>query len=92
MNMRTCHMAPQEGLDKSILDLRAHAESGAGPDSAPTYHALACLIREPAIRGRRKLRIVQSFPKSRADRAAPGCHVPSSAPYARVPFASIPFN
>jgi hypothetical protein len=44
-----------EGLDKSIPDLPAHAESGACPDSASTNQALACLIRGPAIHGRRKL-------------------------------------
>ena len=49
----------KEGLDKSILDLPAHAESGAGPDSASTNQALACLIRGPAIRGRRKPRIIR---------------------------------
>jgi acetolactate synthase regulatory subunit len=41
-----------EGLDKSILDLPAHAESGAGPDSASTNRALACSIRGPAVPGR----------------------------------------
>jgi hypothetical protein len=45
----------KEGLDKSILDLPVHAASGAGPDAASTNQALACLIREPAIPGRRKL-------------------------------------
>ncbi len=51
----------REGLDKSILDWPAHAESGACPDSAPTMRALACVICEPAIHGRRKLRLVQRF-------------------------------
>jgi hypothetical protein len=39
----------KEGLNKSILDLPAHAESGACPISASTNQALTCLIRGPAI-------------------------------------------
>ncbi len=53
----------KKGLDKSILDLPAHAESGACPDSARTNPAIACAIRAPAIHGRRKLQFVQRFLK-----------------------------
>jgi acetolactate synthase regulatory subunit len=41
------------GLDTSIVDVPAHAESGAGPDSASTNRALAGSIRGPAVPGRR---------------------------------------
>jgi hypothetical protein len=53
----------KEGLDKSILDLPAHAASGACPIAASTNQALMCLIRGPAIHGRRNLRINQGFLK-----------------------------
>jgi hypothetical protein len=49
------------GLDKSIQDLPAHAESGACPDSGSTNQALTCLIRGPAIHGRRNLGLSQRF-------------------------------
>ncbi len=42
----------------------AHAASGACPGAASTNQALMCLIRGPAIHGRRKLRLDQSFPRS----------------------------
>jgi hypothetical protein len=44
-----------EGLDKSILDLPAHASSGACPDAATRNQSLARLFRAPAIHGRQKL-------------------------------------
>ncbi len=64
-------LLPKDGVDESILDLPAHAESGACPDSAPTNQAPACLIREPAIHGRRKLRMVQSLPNRGDDARTP---------------------
>ncbi|GMU42712.1 MAG: hypothetical protein DYH17_06770 [Xanthomonadales bacterium PRO6] len=45
----------REGLKKSILDFFRRAESGTGPDSALLDQALACSIRERAIRGARNL-------------------------------------
>jgi outer membrane receptor protein involved in Fe transport len=53
----------KEGLDKPIQDLPAHAESGAGPDSASRNQSLARLFRGPALYGRRNLRINQRFLK-----------------------------
>jgi hypothetical protein len=56
-------MATKKGLDKPILDLPAHAASGACPIAATTNQALMCLIRAPAIHGGRKLCSDQNFLK-----------------------------
>jgi cell division protein FtsQ len=63
--------SPKEGLDKSIQDLPAHAESGACPDSASRNQSLARLFRGPAVHGRRNLRINQRFPSTPLKNAHP---------------------